>query len=185
MGIQYSQLNESSRWKIEAMLSNGRTQRAVARALGVSPSTISREVRRANTVHAPWYFAVLGQRVRVARRKRAGRKRRKLDPQWRSPCARHVKAHLHAGWSPEQIAGRLKVIHCSLEPEQPDLPRISHETIYCAIYAQPRGTLRTELVSLLRKSHAGRLPRTRGKRRSTVIVRRGPFLHRGLAASSM
>ena len=30
---------------------------------------------------------------------------------------------------------------------------VSHETIYCAIYAMPRNTLRTELVGLLRKSH--------------------------------
>ena len=45
---------------------------------------------------------------------------------------------------------------------------VSHETIYCAIYAQPRGTLRTELIQLLRKSHAGRLPRARGSKRTTL-----------------
>jgi len=48
-------------------------------------------------------------------------------------------------------------------------PRVSHETIYCAVYAQPRGTLRTELVKLLRKSHAGRLPRARGQARFTGL----------------
>jgi transposase, IS30 family len=42
---------------------------------------------------------------------------------------------------------------------------VSHETIYCAIYAMPRGTLRTELISLLRKSHKARLPRARGSQR--------------------
>ena len=42
---------------------------------------------------------------------------------------------------------------------------VSHETIYCAIYAMPRSTLRTELVSLLRKSHKTRLPRARGTAR--------------------
>jgi len=42
---------------------------------------------------------------------------------------------------------------------------VSHETIYCAIYAMPRGTLRSELVELLRKSHKTRLPRTRGTAR--------------------
>jgi IS30 family transposase len=48
-------------------------------------------------------------------------------------------------------------------------PNISHETIYCAIYAMPRGSLRTELVKALRKSHAGRLPRARGSSRFTGI----------------
>jgi transposase, IS30 family len=43
--------------------------------------------------------------------------------------------------------------------------RVSHETIYCAIYAMPRSTLRTELVGLLRKSHKTRLPRARGTAR--------------------
>lgn len=48
----------------------------------------------------------------------------------------------------------------------PDPPMsVSHETIYCAIYAMPRTTLRTELVGLLRKSHKSRLPRSRGTAR--------------------
>ena len=46
---------------------------------------------------------------------------------------------------------------------------VSHETIYCAIYAMPRGTLRTELVGLLRKSHKTRLPRTRGTARKGCV----------------
>ena len=49
----------------------------------------------------------------------------------------------------------------------PDKPLcVSHETIYCAIYAMPRGTLRNELVGLLRKSHKTRLPRARGSARA-------------------
>jgi transposase, IS30 family len=162
MGIHYTQLTESNRWSIQSLLSGGHSQRSVALALDVSPSTISREIRRAAPPDSPFYQAVLGQNVRVAGRKRAGRKRRKIDPLWRSPCARHVMAHLRANWSPEQIAGRLKTMDSSPL-------RISHETIYCAIYAQPRGALRTELVKLLRKSHAGRLPRARGSARFTRL----------------
>ena len=49
---------------------------------------------------------------------------------------------------------------------RPDKPLcVSHETIYCAVYAMPRGTLRTEQVGLLRKSHKSRLPRARGTAR--------------------
>ena len=43
---------------------------------------------------------------------------------------------------------------------------VSHETIYCAIYAMPRGTLRSELVGLLRKNHKTRLPRARDSARA-------------------
>lgn len=169
MGIQYCQLTEADRLRIESMLLAGHTQRSVSRSLGFSPSTISREVRRADTLDLPRYHAHLGQRVRGLRRTGAGRKRRKLDPLWRSPCAQHVLAGLRTGWSPEQIAGRLKVMDPSLNVSQQPAPSVSHETIYCAIYAQPRGALRTELVSLLRKSHAGRLPRARGTARFTGL----------------
>jgi IS30 family transposase len=169
MRTQYRQLNEDDRSRIESMLRDGHSQRSVARTLGWSPSTISREVKRADTLSWPRYMALLGQRVRVARRKAAGRSRRLIDPCWRSSCARHVLAGLRAGWSPEQIAGRLKAVDCDLDDSCSDPLRASHETIYCAIYAQPRGSLRTELVKLLRKSHAGRLPRARGQRRFTGV----------------
>jgi IS30 family transposase len=166
MGNQYHQLTEADRLGIESMLLDGHSQRSVSRTLGFSASTVCREVRRADTLGLARYHAHLGQRVRVIRRTGAGRKRRKIDPLWRSPCATHVLAGLRVGWSPEQIAGRLKAMDLgpSLQP-----PAVSHETIYAAIYAQPRGSLRTELVKLLRKSHAGRLPRARGSARFTGL----------------
>jgi transposase, IS30 family len=171
MGIHYTQLDESDRLIIDSMLSLGHSQRAVARLLSVSPSTICREIRRADIADSPHYFCFLGQRVRVARRKRAGRLRRKLGDDLRSACWRHVLAGLRRGWSPQQIAGRLKAMNGAAIDPDPSIPRLqlSHETIYCAIYAQPRGSLRTELVKLLRKSRAGRLPRTRGQGRSTGL----------------
>jgi transposase, IS30 family len=172
MGIHYRQLNPDDRLRIESMLRDGHCQRSVARTLGWSPSTISREVRRAAVLPDwPVYMAVLGERVRARRRKRAGRLRRLIDPRWRSPCARLVLAGLRFGWSPQQIAGRLRSMLGSSANDLSfdDIPRVSHETIYCAIYAQPRGTLRTELVKLLRKSHAGRLPRARGTSRFTGV----------------
>ena len=39
---------------------------------------------------------------------------------------------------------------------------MSHETIYTAIYAQPRGELRRQLIACLRRGHSTRMPRTRG-----------------------
>ena len=169
MGIHYKHLDESDRWVIDSMLGLGHSQRSVARALGVSPSTISREVKRARTTTASRYFANLGQQVRVARRKRAGPLRRKLGTDLRSPCWRNVLIGLRMGWSPEQIAGRLKSMDHAANAAFFDDSYVSHETIYCAIYAMPRGTLRTELVRLLRKSRNGRLPRARGQARFTGL----------------
>lgn len=169
MRTQFKHLTESDRWKIESMLASGHSQRSVARVMWVSPSTISREVKRAAIAATPRYYAVLGQRARLAHRKSAGFKRRKLGNDMRSPCWQHVLRQLHAGWSPEQIAGRLKTMPSSPADDLTNVPYVCHETIYSAIYAQPRGTLRSELIRLLRKSHAGRLPRARGTARFTGI----------------
>jgi len=48
-------------------------------------------------------------------------------------------------WSPQQIAGTLKRVF----PDEPER-HVSHETIYTAIYAQPRGELRRQLIACLR-----------------------------------
>lgn len=60
------------------------------------------------------------------------------------------------GWSPEQIAHRLRVDF----PDDPSM-RISHEAIYQALYIQGRGALKRELVSYLRRGRALRMPRAR------------------------
>ena len=75
-----------------------------------------------------------------------------------------MRGLLEQHWSPQQIA-------CTLKREHPDEPSLqaSHETIYTAIYAVPRGSLRKELVALLRQGRGARRPRTRGiDRRGTL-----------------
>jgi IS30 family transposase len=78
---------------------------------------------------------------------------------------RHVTSPLREGWSPEQIAGNLK----SLWPDAPE-KRVSHETIYNAIYVLPRGELRKELIASLRQEHSVRRPRSRGQDRRGKIA---------------
>jgi IS30 family transposase len=150
------------------MRTQGFSMRAIAEKLGVSPSTISREIQRSSAGgQSGWYFAVKGERARKAARQRAGNSRRKLDDDVHSRAWRHVLGGLRVGWSPEQIAGRLKLDAAASEASTSFT--VSHETIYCAIYAMPRGTLRTELIKLLRRSHSGRLPRARGTARYTGV----------------
>jgi IS30 family transposase len=82
----------------------------------------------------------------------------KLKPD--SPLLNRVRGLMAMGWSPEQVAGRLR----RMNPDEPAC-HVSHETIYCAIYALPRGELRRELIAQLRFAHKARMPRTRGKDR--------------------
>jgi IS30 family transposase len=68
-------------------------------------------------------------------------------------------------WSPEQIAGRLRVDF----PDDESM-RISHEAIYQALYIQGRGALRRELTACLRTGRALRVPRARTKRGKNFVT---------------
>jgi IS30 family transposase len=48
------------------------------------------------------------------------------------------------GWSPQQIAARLK----DYWPDNPER-HVSHETIYLTIYAYSRGELKSQLIGYL------------------------------------
>ena len=163
----YKQLTSDDRTVIESLLSDGLSLRAVAARVGVHAYTICRERRRGRLSGSDRYFSVIGQRSHDAARARAGHARRKLGTDARSSLWPLVLPYLRQGWSPQQITGRLR--------SMPASPSVSHETIYSAIYAMPRGALRTELVSLLRKSHAGRLPRARGTARFTGVQNMTPI----------
>ena len=69
------------------------------------------------------------------------------------------------GWSPEQIANRLKVDF----PDDESM-RISHEAIYQALYVQSRGALKRELVACLRTGRALRVPRARARSKAWAHV---------------
>jgi IS30 family transposase len=69
------------------------------------------------------------------------------------------------GWSPEQIANRLKV-----EFPDDESMRISHEAIYQALYVQGRGALQRELVACLRTGRALRVPRARSRQKAWAHV---------------
>jgi IS30 family transposase len=61
-------------------------------------------------------------------------------------------------WSPQQVSAWLRDQH-------PDEPQwwVSHESIYQAIFVQPKGTLRKELTACLRTGRTQRRPRSRTK----------------------
>ena len=123
-------------------------------------STVSRELTR-NTCSAVGYASAPAQTHSTSRRE-AARPCPKLHPQ--SGSWRVVLTLLEWKWSPQQISGTLK----RMWPNDPT-QHVSHETIYTAIYAQPRGELRRQLIACLRRGHSTRMSRKRGTDRRGKI----------------
>ena len=155
----YEQIKESERHAIALGLQQKQSIRAIARALGRSPSTISREIHRNAGGNG---YASRFAHQRSCKRRIHSRPQPKLHRQ--GALYRLVCDHLHLHWSPQQIAGHLKKLH-----PHDRRARVSHESIYTCIYAHPRGELRKELVSCLRMAHAKRWPRSKGKDRRGEI----------------
>lgn len=99
----YRQLSAEERVKIETLAQEGHSGKAIARKLGRSQSTISRELGRNREGDEP-YGAARAQAFAAGRRQAASERPRKLRPEdWK-----RFQARLEDGWSPEQIAGREK-----------------------------------------------------------------------------
>jgi IS30 family transposase len=127
------------REEISRNLVAGQSLRAMARALGRAPSTISREVgrnggarryRAASADKRAWKYALRPKLCKLA---------------VHGGLRQAVASKLALDWSPQQIAGWLKWTHPGDEAAQ-----VSHETIYRSLYVQARGVLKKELIQYLR-----------------------------------
>lgn len=120
MGRNYEQLSLEERCQIARLQAEGRSIKKIAANLDRSPSTIAREIKRNRAAQS--YKPAFAQEQAQARRWTGSR----LD---REPGLRRaVLERLAAGWSPEQVAGRLAREH--------GRKVISYESIYRFIYAQ-------------------------------------------------
>jgi len=130
----------------------GASRRAIAAQLGRAPSTISRELRRNGPVAGR---AGRARYAPYAAHKRAGLRARRPKP-FKLDDARlalAVQDKLCLKWSPAQISA-----HLAGEHGDKAAMRVSHETIYQALFVQGRGRLRTELHRHLRTGRAWRRP---------------------------
>jgi len=169
--------------------------RDIARQIGRSASTISRELRRnaATRCGGLEYRATMAQwhSERSARRPKPAKLavnaalrayvQERLAGTVASPSGTSIpgpavpwKGRRHgprqprrwsAAWSPEQIARRLH-----LDFPDDGTMRISHEAIYQSLYVQSRGALRRELTACLRTGRALRVPRARSRGRGKAHV---------------
>jgi len=137
--------------------------REIARRLGRSPATISRELRRnMSTRPQGRYRATVAQAEADRRARRPKTSKLAGHLQLRSYVTAKLAGSEH--WSPEQISHRLVV-----DFPDDDLMRISHEAIYQALYVQGRGALRRELTVCLRTGRARRKPQNRANARRERI----------------
>jgi IS30 family transposase len=149
-------------------LARGHSLRMMATVLGRAPSTVSRESAR-NTARGRPYRACTAHTVAMARARQPRRPRKLWNP-W---LWQYVRTHLAEGYSPEQIAGRLKHAYPGDMRKQ-----LSTETIYMGLYVLPRGTLRSELLAALRQARNARRPRARGTDRRGQIPNMTPIAAR-------
>jgi len=158
MGKNYSQLSIEERTMIQTQLEMGINPAGIALGLNRSASTLSRELSRNGWVRATAYCGPGRPRMAGGYRAVAAQERANIctvtphvEPRLRpqAPLWGRVVRYLKKGYSPEQIAGTLALVHT----DTPSL-RVSHETIYTAIYAMPRGELRTQVIGWLRQASA-------------------------------
>jgi len=143
-----SRLSLEEREEISRGLAAGRSLRAIGAELGRAPSTIGREVA-ANGGRGR-YRAHWSDRQAWSRATRPKACKLATNPALRAI----VEEKLRRRWSPQQIAGWLKLNY----PHDPEM-QVSHESIYCTLFVQSRGALRRELTTYLRTGRVIRRPR--------------------------
>ena len=183
------------REEIALLRAQGLGVREIARLLHRSPSTVSRELRRNASTRtwrleykasiAQWHAERRARRPKVAKlvanerlceyvhdrlsgvvRGPGGRGVGPRGPTWNGKNKPHRGDRRWVqGWSPEQIASRLRIDF----PDDQSM-RISHEAIYQALYVQGRGALKRELVACLRTGRALRVPRARARQKAWAHV---------------
>jgi transposase, IS30 family len=161
--LKRPRLTFEQREDISLLKAQGHSDAAIARAVGCHRSTIGRELRAGSTRfpgRRPRYRASVAQAAADQRARRWVPGKLALNTHLRA----QVQAGLEEERSPEQICGRLKMDF----PDDPEM-RVSHKTIYKALYVQGRGELRRDLHKRLRTGRAVRKPhRAVGERRGRI-----------------
>jgi len=134
---KYKRLTLTERVVIQTLLQENKTKSYIAKTLNRSRSTITREVN----IWGGDYKAGLANWCA---------KQTYLNKRNRDKISTHKRLQIYVyrgllnSWSPEQIAGRIKLDY----PNAP-IMSISYEAIYTHIYAHPQAGLNRKLIQLL------------------------------------
>lgn len=169
----YNHLTKHERDQIAVMHAQRQSHSEIALRLGRSKSTISREIKR-NKNNQGYYLSCFAQDKSDLRKHKAHKRERIKNPK----VKKYVIEKIKLGWSPDIIAGRLKLEHPSLS--------VSHETIYQYIYNVepqlglflPRKKVKRRPKSNLRKAKKTKIPnRTPINLRPESVNNRSIFGH--------
>jgi len=155
---KFTQLSIKEREKLYIGIKADKSMRKIAFELKRSPSTISRELGR-NTANQGIGYLPDTADVIAKDRKKAHKPKLECRPELKE----YVLEKLHESWSPEMIAGRLKL-------EKPLCIKVCAETIYSFIYN--KNGIKLELYKLLAKARPRRGIRYGRKPRGTGIPNR-------------
>jgi IS30 family transposase len=144
--MKYRQITSDERYVIQALKKQGLSLSAIARYLGRSASTVTREVRR-NLSSQGRYTPTKAHSYAVARRRRSRRNTHFSADEW--ILVEHL---IGLDWSPEQVSGWLK-LH--------GIMSISHETIYLRVWRDQQ--CEGDLWTHLRQANKGCRKRYRGR----------------------
>ena len=122
----YIHLTREQRYVIYLELQRGTPQKAIAQLIGVSKSTVSREIRRNSTPNGKYVWVKAQDRADERKKRKPGNRR--LTPVLRWRIKQLIKDEQ---WSPRQISGYLAK----------EGIRVSHETIYMMIRKDDSGEL--------------------------------------------
>lgn len=153
-------LTALERDRIGVGLAAGLSQAEIARQIGRSRSTVSREIARNAGPDGTYYGSVA--HVKAFERSRRP-KAFKLDG--RADLITAITGWLDQGWSPKLIALVLRQ-HAGGD----HTAMVSHETIYQSLYVQARGHLRADLHRALSTGRARRRSRTETRRGTAIFA---------------
>lgn len=144
MSKKYNHLKLLERERVAILRAEGRSIREIGRLLGRNHSSISRELKRYGQ-NKPYLPEPAHEKAR--QKKKVAGKRKRLK---NIAIRQFVRRKLEEAWSPELIAGRLKLHYANAS--------ISHEAIYQWIYKDA-----PELIGYLPRRHRKR--RIKGNKR--------------------
>jgi transposase, IS30 family len=150
-------LTSEDRAVIAAGLKHRLSYQQIGDAIGRDKSVICREVAR-NRGRDGSYRGAVAHRIAHERRRRPKEFRLVANPEL---CGQ-IEAWMDEGWSPKLIAQVLKE-----DSPRVIMGRVSHETIYQALYVQARGSLRKDLYQQLSTKRPRRKPRASARKRNS------------------
>ena len=153
----YTHLNEENRFEIYEHKQDGLTIRKIAKIIGKSPSTISRELSRNKSARG---YRPKHASEKTLARKKSARKSMKMN----SELIAKIEMMLSEDWSPEQISGALGIENIN----------VSHECIYQYVWQDKKNG--GKLYMHLRHGHKRR-NRKRGKKETRGQIKNKVSIH--------